>query len=191
MSEEQISNPDADGEVAAEEQQPLVVQKVQEQYPDAILDVSDARGELTITVRKEGIYELMAFLKSDSELAYNFLADVTAVDYSLMENVLMKQDYARFIVVYHLLSTGRKERLRVKVSVHEKELSIPSMASIWKVANWLERETYDMFGITFEDHPDLRRILMPDDYEGYPLRKDYPLRGRGERETFNFEEQNV
>lgn len=191
MSEEQISNPDADGEVTAEEQQPLVVQKVQEQYPDAILDVSDARGELTITVRKEGIYELMAFLKSESELAYNFLADVTAVDYSLMENVLIKHDYARFIVVYHLLSTGRKERLRVKVSVHEKELSIPSMASIWKVANWLERETYDMFGIIFEDHPDLRRILMPDDYEGYPLRKDYPLRGRGERETFNFEEQNV
>ena len=192
MSEEQ--------EVTAEEQQPprcdrdskqLVVQKVQEQYPDAILDVSDAQGELTITVRKEDIYELMAFLKNDSELTYNFLADVTAVDYSLMEDVLMKYDYARFTVVYHLLSTEKKERLRVKVPVHKKELSIPSMTSIWKVANWLERETYDMFGITFEEHPDLRRILMPDDYEGHPLRKDYPLRGRGERETFNFEEQNV
>ncbi len=191
MSEEQVSNPDADGEVTAEAQQPLVVQKVQEQYPDAILDVSDARGELTITVRKEGIHELMVFLKNDSELSYNFLADVTAVDYSLMEDVLMKHDYARFTVVYHLLSTEKKARLRVKVPLHEKALSIPSMTSIWKVANWLERETYDMFGITFEDHPDLRRILMPDDYEGYPLRKDYPLRGRGERETFNFEEQNV
>ena len=183
MSEEQ--------EVATEAQQPLVVQKVQEEYPDAILDVSDARGELTIVVCKDVIYELMAFLKNDSELAYNFLADVTAVDYSLMEDVLMKYDYARFMVVYHLLSTRKKERLRVKVPVHEKELSIPSMTSIWKVANWLERETYDMFGITFENHPDPRRILMPDDYEGYPLRKDYPLRGRGERETFNFEEQNV
>ncbi len=191
MSEEQVSNPDADGEVIAEEQQPLVVQKVQEQYPDAILDISDTRGELTITVLKDGIYELMAFLKNDSELAYNFLADVTAVDYSLMEDVLTKYDYARFMVVYHLLSTEKKVRLRVKVPVHEKELNIPSMASIWKVANWLERETYDMFGIAFDDHPDLRRILMPDDYEGYPLRKDYPLRGRGERETFNFEEQNV
>ena len=189
MSEEQVSNPDADGEATAEEQQPPVVQKVQEQYPDAILDVSDARGELTITVRKEGLHELMAFLKS--ELAYNFLADVTAVDYSLMEDVLMKHDYARFAVVYHLLSSEKKERLRVKVPLHEKELSIPSVTFIWKVANWLERETYDMFGIAFEDHPDLRRILMPDDYEGYPLRKDYPLRGRGERETFNFEEQNV
>ena len=175
----------------SEEQQSPVVQKVQEQYPDAILDVSDARGELTITVRKDIIYELMAFLKNDSELTYNFLADVTAVDYSLLEDVLMEYDYARFMVVYHLLSTERKARLRVKVPVHEKELSIPSMASIWKVANWLERETYDMFGITFENHPDLRRILMPDDYEGHPLRKDYPLRGRGERETFNFEEQNV
>ncbi len=175
----------------SEDRQPLVVQKVQEKYSDAILDVSDIRGELTLVVRKDIIYGLMAFLKNDSELAYNFLADVTAVDYSVMEDVLMKYDYARFMVVYHLLSTETKERLRVKVPVREKELSIPSMASIWKVANWLERETYDMFGITFEEHPDLRRILMPDDYEGYPLRKDYPLRGRGERETFNFEEQNV
>ena len=183
MSEEQ--------EVTTEPQQPLAVQKVQEKYPDAILDVSDARGELTIIVRKDVIHELMAFLKNDSELAYNLLADVTAVDYSLMEDTLMKYDYTRFMVIYHLLSTTRKERLRVKVPVHEKELSIPSMTAIWKVANWLERETYDMFGITFENHPDLRRILMPDDYEGHPLRKDYPLRGRGERETFNFEEQNV
>ena len=191
MSEQQVSNPDADGEVTAEVEQPLVVQKLQEKYSDAILDVSDARGELTITVRKDVIYELMAFLKSDPELAYNFLADVTAVDYSVMEDMLMKYDYARFMVVYHLLSTETKVRLRVKVPVHEKELSIPSMTSIWKVANWLERETYDMFGIDFENHPDLRRILMPDDYEGYPLRKDYPLRGRGERETFNFEDQNL
>ena len=168
-------------EATTEAQQPLVIQKVQEQYSDAILDVSDAQGELTIIVRKDVIYELMVFLKNDSELVYNFLADVTAVDYSLMEDVLMKYDYARFMVVYHLLSTEKKERLRVKVPVHEKELSIPSMTPIWKVANWLERETYDMFGITFEDHPDLRRILMPDDYEGYPLCKDYPLRGRGER----------
>ena len=183
MSEEQ--------EVTAETQQPLAVQKVQEKYPDAILDVSNARGELTITVRKNVIHELMTFLKNDSELAYNFLADVTAVDYSLMEDVLMKYDYARFMVVYHLLSTTRKERLRIKVPVHQKEPSLPSMTAVWKVANWLERETYDMFGITFENHPDLRRILMPDDYEGHPLRKDYPLRGRGERETFNFEEQNV
>lgn len=178
-------------EVTAEEEQPLVVQKVQEKFADAILDVSDAQGELTIVVRKEGIYDLMAFLKNDSELAYNFLADVTAVDYSLMEDMLMKYDYARFMVVYHLLSTEKRGRLRVKVPVHEREPSIPSMASIWKVADWLERETYDMFGITFENHPDLRRILMPDDYEGHPLRKDYPLRGRGERETFNFERQNA
>ena len=191
MSEKHVSNPDPGGEVTDEAQQPLVIQKVQEKYPDAILDVSDARGELTITVCKNVIYELMTLLKNDVELAYNFLADVTAVDYSLMEDVLIRYDYARFMVIYHLLSTENKERLRVKVPVHEKELSIPSMASIWKAANWLERETYDMFGINFENHPDLRRILMPDDYQGYPLRKDYPLRGRGERETFNFEEQNV
>ncbi|MXY26674.1 NADH-quinone oxidoreductase subunit C, partial [Candidatus Poribacteria bacterium] len=82
-------------------------------------------------------------------------------------------------------------RFRVKVPVHENDLSIPSVAGLWRAANWLERETYDMFGIHFEGHPDLRRILMPDDFEGYPLRKDYPLRGRGERERFNFDKQNV
>ncbi|MCZ6679442.1 MAG: NADH-quinone oxidoreductase subunit C [Candidatus Poribacteria bacterium] len=183
MSEEKEETP--------EEQQPLVVQKAQEKYSDAILEVSDARGELTIVVRKDVIHGLMEFLKNSPELVYDYLVDVTAVDYSLMEDVLTKYDYARFMVVYHLYSHKNRARLRVKVPVHEKELHIPSMASLWRAANWLERETYDMFGITFDNHPDLRRILMPDDYEGHPLRKDYPLRGRGERESFNFERQNA
>lgn len=178
-------------DVTLEEQKLLVVQKIQEKSTDAILDVSDSKGELTIVVRKDVIYELMELLRNSSELAYDFLVDVTAVDYSSMEDILIKYDYARFMVVYHLFSHTTKNRLRLKVPVHEKEPTIPSMTPLWKVANWLERETYDMFGIIFENHPDLRRILMPDDYEGHPLRKDYPLRGRGERETFNFERQNA
>ena len=83
------------------------------------------------------------------------------------------------------------ERLRVKVPVNEKELTIKSTVALWKSADWLEREVYDMFGINFDGHPDLRRILMPDDFEGFPLRKDYPLRGRGEREKFNIGRENV
>jgi NADH-quinone oxidoreductase subunit C len=172
-------------------EQPLVFQKIREKFADAVLETSQARGELTVVVRKSVIFELMELLKNDPELDYNMLIDVTAVDYLNMEDVLMKYDYARFMVVYHLLSLKRKARLRVKVPVHEKELSVPSMTPLWRTANWLERETYDMFGVAFENHPDLRRILMPDDYEGHPLRKDYPLRGRGEREQFNFERQNA
>ena len=114
------------------------------------------------------------------------------VDNSNLESELMKYDYARFMVIYHLYTyQGETSRIRVKVPVNEKELKIRSVTDLWKGANWLERETYDMFGIDFEGHPDLRRILMPDDFQGHPLQKDYPLRGRGERESFNFEKQNV
>jgi NADH-quinone oxidoreductase subunit C len=177
-------------DVTKEDATPLVFQKAKEKFPDAVLDVSEAKGELTIVVGKDSAYELLEYVKTDTELSYDFLVDVTAVDYSAMEDVLMKYDYARFMVVYHLYSFNNKTRLRVKTPVHEKEASIRSIASLWKGANWLERETYDMFGITFDNHPDLRRILMPDDFEDYPLRKDYPVRGRGERESFNFERQN-
>jgi NADH-quinone oxidoreductase subunit C len=177
-------------DVTEEDATPLVFQKAKEKFQDAVLDVSEAKGELTIVVSKDSAYELLEYVKTDTELSYDFLVDVTAVDYSAMEDILMKYDYARFMVVYHLYSLNKKTRLRVKTPVHEKEASIRSIASLWKGASWLERETYDMFGITFDNHPDLRRILMPDDFEDYPLRKDYPVRGRGERESFNFERQN-
>ena len=165
--------------------------KVREKFQDCILDLSEEFDELTMVVRKDSIYDILEFLKTDTELSYDFLVDVTAVDYSQMEDVLAKYDYARFMVVYHLYSYKTGNRLRIKTPVHEKELSVRSVTSLWKGAAWLEREAYDMFGIAFENHPDLRRILMPDDFEGYPLCKDYPLRGRGERETFDFERQNA
>lgn len=168
-----------------------VFEKLKERFQDAILDFSEEIGELTVVVAKDSIYKLLEFLKTDADLSYDFLVDVTAVDYSRMEDVLAKYDYARFMVVYHLYSYKTGDRLRVKAPVHEKELFVHSVTSLWKGAAWLEREAYDMFGITFENHPDLRRILMPDDFEGHPLCKDYPLRGRGERETFDFERQNA
>ena len=174
-----------------EQSKPLVLEKLEAHHADALLAQDETRGTAVVVVRKEQAYAVLETLKTDPELAYTFLVDVTAVDNSQMESELMQFDYARFMVVYQLYSYQSQCRLRVKVPVHENDLSLPSVTALWKGANWLERETYDMFGINFEGHPDLRRILMPDDFDGHPLRKDYPLRGRGERESFNFDKQNV
>lgn len=170
---------------------PLVLQKLQEHYADALLAHDETQDGIAVVVGKEEAYALLEYLKNEAELGYAYLVDVTAVDNSQLESELVKYDYARFMVVYHLYSYQGHCRVRVKVPVHERDLRVRSVTSLWKGANWLERETYDMFGIAFEGHPDLRRILMPDDFDGHPLRKDYPLRGRGERESFNFERQNV
>ena len=174
-----------------EQSKPLILEKLEANHADALLAQDETRGTVVVVVRKEQAYAVLEYLKTEPELAYTFLVDVTAVDNSEMESELMQFDYARFMVVYQLYSYHGQCRLRVKVPVHENDLSIPSVTPLWRGANWLERETYDMFGINFEGHPDLQRILMPDDFEGHPLRKDYPLRGRGERERFNFEKQNV
>ena len=174
----------------AEETQSRVLEQLSGKFGDALLENAETQNCVVVVVDKEKSYALLEYLKT--ELAYSFLTDVTAVDNSNLESELIKYDYARFMVVYHLYTfEGETPRLRVKVPVNEKDLKIRTVTDLWKGANWLERETYDMFGIDFEGHPDLRRILMPDDFEGHPLRKDYPLRGRGERERFNFEKQNV
>lgn len=173
-----------------EETIPRVLEQLREKFGDALLEDAASQNGVVVVVNKDKSFVLLEYLKT--ELAYSFLVDVTAVDNSNLESELMKYDYARFMVIYQLYTfEGDTPRIRVKVPVHEKELKIQSVTDLWKGANWLERETYDMFGIDFEGHPDLRRILMPDDFEGHPLQKDYPLRGRGERESFNFEKQNV
>jgi NADH dehydrogenase I D subunit len=159
----------------------LTIQKTKDKFGDAILETQVFRGENTIIVKKNRLYELMQFLKNDPDLAYDYLVDVTAVDYLNIESVRAKFNYARFMVVYHLYSHKYNCRVTVKTPIHESEPSVLSMTSLWQGADWPERETYDMFGIKFEGHSDLRRILMPDDYEGHPLRKDYPLKGKGER----------
>jgi NADH-quinone oxidoreductase subunit C len=174
-----------------EQPRPLVLKKLEAHHADALLSQDEVRGSVVVVVRKEQAHAVLEYLKTDSELAYTYLVDVTAVDNSRMESELVQFDYARFMVVYHLYSYQGQCRVRLKAPVHENDLSIPSVAGLWQAANWLERETYDMFGIHFEGHPDLRRILMPDDFEGHPLRKDYPLRGHGERERFNFDKQNA
>ena len=126
------------------------------------------RGEVTILVPKNEILGICKFLHTDPNLQYRMLTDLCALDYH--------PETPRFEVVYLLYSPRNNERLRLKARVGEGE-SIASVESIWKAANWLEREVYDLFGIHFENHPDLRRILLWDGYEGHPLRKDYPVEG--------------
>jgi NADH-quinone oxidoreductase subunit C len=143
------------------------VVKLRGKFEASILDVKEFRGEVTVTVKKEDIVEICRFLKA--ELSYNLLTDVTAVDYLGRE--------PRFMMVYNLYSIPNKDRLRIKAPVAEADSSIDTVTTVWQTANWLEREAYDLFGITFTNHPDLRRILMTDDWVGHPLRKDYPLQG--------------
>jgi NADH-quinone oxidoreductase subunit C len=143
------------------------VLKLKEKFASAILEIKEFRGETTVTVTKENIVGICAFLRD--ELGYNLLTDLTAIDYLGRE--------PRFMVVYNLYSIPDKDRLRIKAPVPEVDGNIDSVAGIWSTANWLEREVYDLMGITFNNHPDLRRILMTDDWVGHPLRKDYPLQG--------------
>ena len=124
-----------------------------------------------IYVKKEKVVDLIRFLKEEAGFEYGFLADLTATDEQ--EN---EQNQPRFEVVYNLFSQVHFWRIRVKTRVHTDE-SVPTLTTVWKGADWAEREVYDMFGIKFKGHPDLRRILMDNRWEGYPLRKDYPLRG--------------
>jgi len=144
------------------------VLKLKEKFAASIIEVVEFRGEVTVTVAKDAIIDVLLFLKQS--LQFNQLTDLTAVDY-----LGKKED--RFMMVYQLLSITNKDRLRVKTAVAEADSSIPTATQVWKTANWLEREVFDLFGITFDKHPDQRRILMADDWVGHPLRKDYPLQG--------------
>jgi len=144
------------------------VLKLNEKFASSIIDVVEFRGEVTVTVKKEDILAVLSFLKQS--LQYNLLTDVTAVDY-------LGKKAERFMMVYQLYSIPNKDRLRIKAAVSEGDCRIESATQVWATANWLEREVYDLFGITFNNHPDLRRILMTPDWEGHPLRKDYPLQG--------------
>jgi NADH-quinone oxidoreductase subunit C len=137
----------------------------------AVLNAETFRGEDVVIVRREALLESVRALKEDPALAFDFLSDVTAVDY------LGKKE-PRFEVVYHLLSLPRHRRVRIKVAVPEAAPEVDSLVPLWKAADWLEREVWDMFGIRFRGHPDLRRILLYEEFRGYPLRKDYPVNQR-------------
>jgi NADH-quinone oxidoreductase subunit C len=127
------------------------------------------RGELTIYLDRTAIREAATLLRDDPELRFNFLADITAVDWYPSE--------PRFEVVYELLSMRRKERVRLKVKLDGADSKLASLTPIWPAANFFEREVFDLFGIVFEGHPFLRRLMMPENWQGHPLRKDYPVEG--------------
>ena len=152
------------------------IDKINSRFSGALIEVEDFRDETTLNIKKQRSFDLLKFLKEDPDLQYDYLVDLSCVDYLAMDR------HPRFSVVYHLYSYKTGQRLIVKVPVEESDPTLDSVLPIWMGAIWTEREVYDMFGIKFNGHPDLRRILMPSDFEGYPLRKDYPLRGRGERD---------
>ncbi|MFG0258627.1 MAG: NADH-quinone oxidoreductase subunit C [Phycisphaerales bacterium JB043] len=163
---------------------------LKERFGSLRLRATEFRGISTLIVDPENLHGVMLFLRDDKRCAYDFLSDVTAVDYL---------DYSaptegRFAVVYVLVSTSRDDTFLVKTFLdpsvptegieEDPSLYVDSVTDIWPGAEWTEREVFDMYGIRFRNHPDLRRILTWKDYPGHPLRKDYPLKGRGERENY-------
>ncbi len=144
----------------------VVVNRLREKFGESVLSVTEFRDEVTVRFKPEIWLEAHQFLKTDEDCAFNMLIDETAADYPLRPE--------RFDVIVHLLSLSKVQRLRTKTQTSEH---IPSLVPLWRTANWHERETYDLFGIIYDGHPDLRRILLTDDWEGFPLRKDYPVEG--------------
>jgi NADH-quinone oxidoreductase subunit C len=141
------------------------------------LPTSEFRGQTRVVVAKDRLLEAMRLLKDERQ--FDLLVDVTCVDY-----LNYRDATDRFGLAYLLASTSTNERITIRVYLNEPDLTVPSMYDLWRGADWLEREVFDMFGIVFEGHPDLRRILMPEEFTAFPLRKDYPMQGRGERHNF-------
>lgn len=145
-----------------------LIKNIKERFNSSIIDTIIFRNEVTHVIKKDNLLQICKFLKDDPQMQFNFLVDVVGVDYFPQK--------PRFEIVYHLYSIPKKHRIRLKIKVDENE-TVPSLVSVWKAADWAEREVYDMFGLVFENHPSLKRIYLSQDWEGFPLRKDYPLRG--------------
>lgn len=156
------------------------VAALKEQFGDDILRVEEFRGEITVVVEPQEIEDVATFCRD--ELKYEYLSDIAGVDYF--------PNQPRLALNYHILSLVHNHRLRLKVFWDDGEEPVPSVAGVWPSANWEEREAYDLFGIEIKNHPDLRRILMPDEWEGHPQRKDYPLGYETVQFSFNVDEVN-
>jgi NADH-quinone oxidoreductase subunit C len=165
--EKQIADQATTGAASADSQLVAALRGV---HPEWIVEVIQAFGETTVVVPREAIADVCGFYKTTPGLEFTMLSDLCGVDRGPEED-------PRFEVNYHLFSTTKFHRLRLKVLLTEDDARVPTVTSVWRTANWHERETWDMFGVRFEGHPDLRRILLPEDWQGHALRKDFPLRG--------------
>jgi NADH-quinone oxidoreductase subunit C len=148
-----------------------IEEAIRNEFGESVVETSTFRDELTVRLAPEIIRDACRFLRDDPGMRFEQLIDLTAVDY------LNLGRHPRFDVVYHLLSLEHNHRVRVKVAVGEEEPHVASVVEVWPGADWYERETYDLFGIVFDGHPNLTRIMMPDDWQGHPLRKDFPVGG--------------
>lgn len=156
-----------------------LAERIQGRFGDGVFRVHEWRGDLAVTVKRESLHAICRFLRDDPAMDFDYIVHVSSVDWP--------DDEERFEVVYEVYSIRHRHRLRVKTRVPERDCSVDSLTDVWRGAEFMEREVFDMMGIRFKNHPDLRRILMPDDFqEGYPLRKDFPLQGKGWRDTFDF-----
>ena len=154
---------------SADQQKDSYIRRLRGWDPQAVTEVIEFRGETTIVVPRAHLRRTAEFLAREPGLRFTYLSDITATDQFPIE--------PRFELNYHLVSLERRERVRLKVRVSGDDPVVPSVTSVWPGANWHEREAFDLMGVRFEGHPDLTRILMPDDWEGHPLRKDYPVEG--------------
>ncbi len=161
----------------------LVVDKIKQKYPAALEEIYDHRGERTLYIRKADLKAICQFLRDDPALQYNFLTDICADD--------MLPDFPRFAVNYQLYSIPHNHRVRLRVRVEDPEDGPETVASIWAIATWLEMEVWDLMGVRFKGNTSLRRLFLPEDWQGHPLRKDYPLGYEEVQFSFNFDEINA
>ncbi|MDT7042269.1 NADH-quinone oxidoreductase subunit C [Candidatus Nitronereus thalassa] len=156
-----------------------LAESVQAKFPQAVVSVYEWRGDVALTIARAQVHEVCRYLRDDSKMDFDYMVHVSSVDWP--------DDEERFEVVWEVYSIRHRHRIRIKTRVPEQDCYVDSMVDIWRGAEFMEREVFDMMGIRFKNHPDLRRILMPDEYdEGWPLRKDFPLQGKGWRDTFDF-----
>jgi NADH-quinone oxidoreductase subunit C len=156
-----------------------VVARLREKFGADAIATSEHRDNFRVLLAPARLYAVLEFLKSDPACGFDMLVELGGADYLHYPGA---KD--RYGIWYGLLNTGSGQRLIVKTFVNDPDPTLPSVFPLWKGADWMEREVYDMYGVIFDGHPDLRRILMPDEFTAFPLRKDYPLRGRGERHNF-------